>query len=113
MWIRMLVYPGGAAIRSLEVLPVSVDVQVLRVTRALGVGTFSGPEAQVRHAVQSTWRSDVERHGAEAPPGLENTCAGLDPALWFYAKWGCSFCERAGVKIPIGEPCSSCTVADS
>lgn len=46
MWVRMLAYPGGAEITSLEVLPVAVDVQVRKVTEYLGVAeTLGGKRA--------------------------------------------------------------------
>jgi hypothetical protein len=109
VWVRILAYPGRARISRIATLPVGVDVQVVRITRVLGLTELHGPVTpQMRSMIQSLWAADVEAGGAEGPPGLEDTCAALDPALWFYSKWGCSFCERAGVKMPIGEPCSSC-----
>ena len=109
VWVRMLAYPGRARLSHISTLPVAVDVQVVRITRLLGLTDIRGPvTGQTQAMIQSLWAADVDAGGAKGPPGLENTCSALDPALWFYAKWGCSFCERAGVKMPIGEPCSSC-----
>jgi hypothetical protein len=109
LWIRLMAYPGGASIRRLERVPVAVDVQVRKVTEYLGVTETMGADLEdVRSSIQETWRIDVERHGSSGPDGLANTSGALDPALWFYAKWGCTFCERAGHKRPIAEPCREC-----
>jgi hypothetical protein len=112
VWLRILAYPGRAEISRISTLPVAVDVQIVRITRLLGLSDLAGEvNSRMRAEIQSAWTADVETGGAEGPPGLENTCAALDPALWFYSKWGCSLCERAGVKMPIGEPCLSCRLA--
>lgn len=109
MWIRMLAVPGGARITSLEVLPVAVDVQVRKVTEYLGVTATADLELEAaRGRIQRAWQAGVETGTAVGPPALSGTAAALDPALWFWGKWGCTFCERAGRKIPIGSPCSSC-----
>lgn len=109
MWVRMLAYPGNATITSLETLPVAVDVQVRKVTEYLGVTETAGqPLEMVRAKIQAKWAEDVRLAGAEGPAALRNTCAALDPALWFYAKWGCSWCEKWGAKSPISSVCNSC-----
>ncbi len=109
MWIRMLVYPGRAKITSLECLPVAVDVQVRKVTEYLGVTeTYGQPLDRVRRLIQEVWAEDVRRHGAEGPGPLSNTAGALDPAIWFFGKWGCTWCERASRKIPISELCREC-----
>jgi hypothetical protein len=109
LWIRLLSYPGGAAISSLETVPVAVDVQVRKVTEYLGVTDTGGLSLDdARPVIQQTWAADVARHGAAGPAGLANTPGALDPALWFYAKWGCTFCQRAGERRPISDACESC-----
>lgn len=109
MWVRMLAYPGEATITSLDTLPVAVDVQVKKVTEYLGVtDTIKQPLEKVRADIQARWAKDVRMGGAEGPATLKNTCAALDPALWFYAKWGCTWCERRRRKDPISEVCQSC-----
>ncbi len=110
LWVRLLAYPGGAAISSLEVVPVAVDVQVRKVTEYLGVTDTAGRDLEaVRELIQATWAKDVAQHGAVGPDGLRDTPGALDPALWFYAKWGCTFCERARVRRPISAVCQECT----
>jgi len=109
MLVRMLVFPGGAEITSLDGLPVAVDVQVRKVTEYLGVSDTYGMELEkVRRTIQQIWAVDVEESGAEGPPSLEGTPAALDPALWFFGKWGCTYCERTGRKMPITDVCEAC-----
>lgn len=109
LWIRLLAYPGGATISHLDLVPVAVDVQVRKVTEYLGVTETVGAALDdVRSSIQETWRRDVESHGSVGPAGLENTSGALDPALWFYAKWGCTFCERARRQLRISPVCSDC-----
>ncbi len=109
MWVRMLACPGGANITSLGTLPVAVDVQVRKLTEYLGVtDTFARDLEKARGAIQEKWAEDVRLHGAEGPSSLAGTSAALDPALWFYAKWGCSWCERRGRKLPISHICNTC-----
>jgi hypothetical protein len=111
MWIRILAYPGNATISSLELLPVAVDVQVRKVSEYLGVtNTYGRALELVRDEIQEAWTRDVRAHGAVGPTSLANTPAALDPALWFYAKWGCSFCERANRKTPISPICGECRI---
>jgi hypothetical protein len=109
LWVRLLAYPGGAAISSLDRVPVAVDVQVRKVTEYLGVTETAGLDLEdVRATIQETWARDVKAHGAAGPDGLADTPGALDPALWFYAKWGCTFCQRASRKLPISPVCAEC-----
>jgi hypothetical protein len=109
LWVRLLAYPGDAQISSLEVVPVAVDVQVRKVTEYLGVTDTAGRSLDdVRGRIQAAWAADVATHGAAGPDGLANTPGALDPALWFYGKWGCSFCERARRRLPVGDVCLEC-----
>jgi hypothetical protein len=114
LWVRLLVHPGRARISSLGVVPVAVDVQVRRVTEHLGVTDTAGQDLEeVRGLIQQTWAADVTAHGSAGPEALRDTPGALDPALWFYAKWGCSFCEKAGRRLPISEACEECRFAKS
>jgi hypothetical protein len=109
MWVRMLAVPGDAAIRSMASVPVAVDVQVRRITEHLGVAPTAGMELDAaRPIIQDAWAGDVAAHGTPGPPGLRDTAAALDPALWFWGKWGCSHCESVGRQIPIGQACAGC-----
>jgi hypothetical protein len=114
LWVRLLAYPGGAEITSLDRVPVAVDVQVRKVTEYLGVTETAGLDLEdVRATIQETWARDVAAHGAAGPGGLADTPGALDPALWFYGKWGCTFCQRAGEKMPISPLCAECWFGDS
>ena len=109
VWVRMLAYPGMAALSSLEVVPVAVDVHVRRVTENLGLTATAGEDlGQARGTIQNAWQEDVRVSGAAGPIPLENTPAALDPALWFFGKWGCAFCEAQGTQAPIADVCRRC-----
>ena len=109
LWVRLLAYPGDAQISSLDAVPVAVDVQVRKVTEYLGVTDTAGRSLDdVRAHIQAAWAADVAAHGAVGPGGLTNTPGALDPALWFYGKWGCSFCERARRRMPVADVCHEC-----
>ena len=104
MWVRMLAAPGGAAVANLDALPVAVDTQVRKVTEHLGVIPRARDERAVsREAVQRAWRDAAD--AAVGPPALAGTGAALDPALWFFGKWGCTFCVDAGRRMPIAGVC--------
>jgi hypothetical protein len=109
MWIRILAYPGGAEISNIEIVPVAVDVQIRKVSEYLGFTNTRGQELEsVRQIIQDSWHQDVAENGAVGPPALEGTAASLDPALWFYGKWGCTYCQRAGRMKPISPVCAQC-----
>lgn len=114
VWIRTLAYPGRAAIRRLEQLPMGVDVQVRKVTEYLGVTDTRGkPLGQaVRDTIQQAWARLLAVGDAEGPEPLRGTPAALDAALWFYAKWGCTRCEKVGEKLPIVELCTLCCLGE-
>jgi len=107
MWVRMLAVPGDATIRNLEAVPVAVDVNVRKVTENLGIAhTQDRPLEEVRNMIQDAWRRGAPR--ARGPGPLQGTSATADPAIWFFGKWGCSFCERSGHRAPISEVCQRC-----
>ncbi len=109
MWVRMIAWPGGAKIDRIGVIPVAVDVHVRRVTENLGVtDTRHLRLEQARPCIQSAWHKAVSLAKIGGPPEIEGTCAALDPALWFFGKYGCSHCEKVGSRVPIGRACDSC-----
>jgi hypothetical protein len=114
MWIRMLVEPGNARIDDIHVLPVAVDVQVRKVTENLGVTKTAGQDLErVRTQIQRGWQEAIDNGTAVGPEQLRGTAAALDPVLWFWGKWGCSFCERAKRQIPVHSVCEGCKLGDS
>jgi len=107
MWVRMLADPGGAQIANIGALPVAVDVQVRKVTEYLGIKRTAGAELEaVREGIQQAWRELAGN--AVGPPALTGTSAALDPALWFFGRWGCTYCERARKRMPISTACGAC-----
>ncbi len=96
MWVRMMANPGEARIRHMDTVPVAVDVHVRRVTENLGVTNTRGWQLnkETKREVRSAWRAAVTAASIGGPSRIQNTCAALDPALWFFGKHGCSYCER-------------------
>ena len=109
MWVRMLVAPGGANIDDIDIIPVAVDVHVRRVTENLRISdTQSMTIEEARPVIQDAWRAAIATTGIGGPPGLTDTCAALDPALWIFGKYGCSHCEKMAQPVPIGRACNHC-----
>ncbi len=109
MWVRMLANPGGAKIDRMDTIPVAVDVHVRRVTENLGVADTRGRSIRAaKPVIQSAWRRAVAKARIGGPPGIQGSCAALDPALWFFGIHGCSYCELVRRRIPIGRACGHC-----
>lgn len=109
MWVRIMANPGGAEISSMDTIPVAVDVQVRRTTENLGVTDTMGLRLkEAKPLIQSVWRTAVADAGIGGPPGIADSSAALDPALWFFGKYGCSHCERMSRRVPIGRACDHC-----
>jgi dihydrofolate reductase len=82
-------------------------VQVRKVTEYLGLtATHGWPLEEARPVIQAAWRQQVDEFGADAAGPPKDTCAALDPALWFFGKWGCTFRERSGRQLPIHSACA-------
>ncbi len=107
MWVRILAVPGDANISNTNIIPVAVDVQVRKVSEYLGIAGNSSMDLETaRPLVQAAWE-----HGAAAakgPKAIAGTSAAIDPAVWFFGKWGCTFCEKAGKRLPISTVCNDC-----
>lgn len=109
MWVRIMANPGGAEISRIDIIPVAVDVQVRRTTENLGVTDTMGLRLkEAKPLIQSVWRTAVADAGIGGPPGIADSSAALDPALWFFGKYGCSHCERMDRRVPIGRACDHC-----
>ena len=111
MWVRILANPGKAKIHRINIIPVAVDVHVCRITENLGVAGRRGLDHKKdkdQKTVQSVWRNAVETVEIGGSSGIENSCAALDPALWFFGKFGCSHCEKSGQRVPISSVCNHC-----
>jgi hypothetical protein len=67
----------------------------------------------VRTQIQRGWQEAIDNGTAVGPEQLRGTAAALDPVLWFWGKWGCSFCERAKRQIPVHSVCEGCKLGDS
>ena len=110
MWIRILANPGGAQISRMEAIPVAVDIHVRRVTENLRIADTGGLSLRrARPVIQSVWRTAAA--DIEGPEGISGSAA-LDPALWFYGKNGCRYCEELRRRAPIGEACGGCRLGE-
>ena len=107
MWVRIMANPGGAQISRIATIPVAVDVHVRRVTENLGVtDTRDLKLDEAKPVIQAAWHAAAA--GIGGPSGITDTCAALDPALWFFGKYGCSHCEKMGQRVPISRACHHC-----
>ena len=109
MWVRIMSNPGGAKIDRIDIIPVAVDVQVRRVTENLKVTDTHGLELKkAKREIQSAWHKAVSAAKIGGPSGIKGTCAALDPALWFFGRYGCTYCEKERQRVPIGRACNHC-----
>ena len=58
--------------------------------------------------IQRACYEAVAKTDIGGPDRIAGTSAALDPVLWFYGKYGCSHCERAGRKMHISRACKYC-----
>ncbi len=109
MWVRIMANPGGAEIKSIEKVPVAVDVQVRRAAENLGItDTQVLKLREAKPIIQSVCRKAVAEAKIGGPDRIAGTSAALDPVLWFYGKYGCSYCEKSSRQVPIGKACEHC-----
>ena len=112
MWVRMMTVPGGAKIDRMAIIPVAVDVQVRRVSENIGVADTRGLSIrEAKPIIQCAWQKAVAAANIGGPSGIAGTCAALDPALWFFGKHGCSYCEKIGQQMPISRACDYCQLS--
>lgn len=110
MWIRIMVTPGRSKIKRIDSIDVAVDVQVRRATENLGMSDTMGLELnkECKQLIQFAWKHAVQSANIGGPPEIAGTCAALDPALWFFGKYGCSHCEKMGRRLLISNACRNC-----
>ena len=109
MWVRIMADPGGAEIERIEKVPVAVDVQVRRATENLGIANTQGQKLrEAKPKIQKACHEAVAQTDIGGPDRIAGTSAALDPVLWFYGKYGCSHCEKAGKQMHISRACKHC-----
>lgn len=109
MWVRIMANPGGAKIDRMEKIPVAVDVHVRRTVENLGITDTKNLKLEkAKPIIQRACREAVAKVDIGGPFGISGTSAALDPALWFYGKYGCSHCESVNKRIPISRACDHC-----
>ena len=93
----------------MEKVPVAVDVQVRRATENLGIADTRGLKIEeAKPVIQRACYDAVAKADIGGPPAIAGTSAALDPALWFYGKYGCNYCEKLDERKPIGRACGHC-----
>lgn len=114
MWIRMMVDPGEATLRNLAKVNVAVDKHVRRVTKNLKIARTQD-NGKFDEEIREAWGKAVEaaqktKGKIEGTEPLRGTNAALDPALWFFGKYGCTYCESTakGQWTRFGDACDYC-----
>jgi len=91
LWIRMLHDNAGVELKSLDRIPIPVDVHVARATFTTGclIGEYRGTIAKIFPRIDEAWRKAIElvRH-----PRLTYRLQ-LDEPLWHLSRHGCTFRE--------------------
>jgi len=112
VWIRIMAIPGKARIARVESIPVGVDSHLRRLTRNLGLLDKGAEIAKVdanRDAeIRRIWRDAAHRAKIEGPSELGGGPGALDPALWFFGRYGCKPCEKWAKPVPFGHVCDAC-----
>ncbi len=108
-WIRSLAYLGGANITHLESLQITIDPYVVRATKNLGMIKKDRPDSESdTNYIQSVWRSAVDLMETEESDDIWNTGAAIDPALSFFSRYGCGYCDKTGRAVRLGRACNYC-----
>ena len=105
LWLRMLRdNVGMTELRSMEEVPLPVDVHVARATLCLGIvrGTFSGPVQKIYQLIRRAWHEGVK--GLEAA-GRPMIALDLDEALWHLSKYGCTRRDPESGHCPVARTC--------
>jgi type II secretory pathway predicted ATPase ExeA len=108
-WLRRLAHPGRAPIKDLDAVPLPVDDDVQRATTLLGL-VEPGPATDARRReVARVWAEVARLAGSfGAPPELDGTALGLEPAVTRLGRRGC--CASAPPSPP-GVSCRLCRFA--
>ena len=115
VWIRIMAIPGKARIAPVESMSVGVDIHLRRLTRNLGLLDSGGDIAEIdasdasRDAeIRRIWRDAAHRAKIEGPSELGGGPGALDPALWFFGRYGCKPCQELARPVRFGHVCDAC-----
>ena len=120
VWIRIMANPGGAEITPVEAMTVGVDIHVRRLTRNLGL-LGDGPSIAAMEMnddsrdaeIRQIWHDAASRVDLEGPPGIAGGAGAVDPALWFFGRYGCGYCEKEARPVRFGRACEACRLCAS
>ncbi len=115
VWIRIMANPGGASIRPADAMSVGVDIHIRRLTRNLGLlddgkaVAVTDTDDDSRDAeIRQVWRKAATRAAIQGPSGVGGGAGALDPALWFFGRYGCRHCQEMARQIRFGRACEAC-----
>ncbi len=119
VWIRIMANPGGARIVPADAMSVGVDIHVRRLTRNLGLlddgqavavidANENGRDAEIRRI----WRDAAIRADIQGPSGVGSGAGAIDPALWYFGRYGCGHCNALARPVRFGRVCKSCRMCD-
>lgn len=93
LWLRMLRDNAGLEIKSLEAVPIPVDIHVARASLAIGLvrGTYDGKVEGIYEEIRRAWRESVNGLRVD---GREMIALDVDEALWHLSKYGCTDREK-------------------
>ena len=120
VWIRIMANPGGARIVPADAMSVGVDIHVRRLTRNLGlrddgqdVAAIDADDDSRDAEIRRIWREAAIWADIQGPPGVGRGAGAIDPALWFFGRYGCGHCEAMARLVRFGRACEGCRMCDS
>ena len=120
VWIRIMANPGKASIARADAMSVGVDIHVRRLTRNLGLvddrkaGTALDAADDSRDAeIRRIWRDAAIQADVQGPQGVGSGAGVIDPALWFFGRYGCGHCEAMARPVRFGRACEGCRMCGS
>lgn len=115
VWIRIMANPGGARIDPVEAMTVGVDVHIRRLTGNLGllgdrqaIATKDADEGNLDAELRRIWFDAANQADFEGLPGIGRGAGAVDPALWFFGRYGCGHCEKSARRVHFGRACQAC-----
>ena len=111
VWIRIMANPGEAEIRPADAMSVGVDIHIRRLTRNLGLlddGKADTDDDSRDAEIRQLWREAATQAAIKGRPGVGGGAGALDPALWFFGRYGCRHCQEMERQVRFGRACEAC-----
>jgi hypothetical protein len=107
LWLRMLKDNAGISnIRSLDLVPIPVDIHIARATLALGIvhGIYSGNFGNLFESIRKAWFESVRGLQVNDRPMI---ALDVDEPLWHLSRYGCTFRDKQTGKCPKISSCEA------